>query len=151
MPRPSAQPVVVLVEDLVLVRMMAHDLLEDAGFHVIDTVDAEEALKVLSARPDVMAVVTDVELGSGMNGVELARQISQLWPNVGVIVTSGRAMVAADDLPPGCVFLAKPYPMSALIEQTEAMVRRACAVTVAKPDAEPDAANVVPLRSKDAG
>jgi CheY-like chemotaxis protein len=142
--------VVVIVEDLVLVRMMIHDVLSDAGFHVIETVSGEEALRVLEARSDVMAVVTDIELGKGITGLELAHRIAQHWPSVGLILTSGRTMIAADELPARSVFLAKPYPMLALVEQTQAMAHRAAQGTLVTSEPEPEASTVVPFRAKDA-
>ena len=141
--------VVVIVEDLVLVRMMMHDVLTDAGFHVIETVSGEEALRVLEARSDVMAVVTDIELGKGITGLDLAHRIAHQWPTVGVVLTSGRTMIAADELPTGSVFLAKPYPMSALVEQTQAMADRVAQVTLVSSEPEPETSTVVPLRAND--
>jgi DNA-binding response OmpR family regulator len=51
--------VVLVVEDETLVRMFMADFLDEAGFKVFEAVNADEALTVLQARPDVQAVVTD--------------------------------------------------------------------------------------------
>ena len=126
-----------------------HDVLTDAGFHVIETVSGEEALRVLEARSDVMAVVTDIELGKGITGLDLAHRIAHHCPTVGVVLTSGRTMIAADELPAGSVFLAKPYPMSALVEQTQALAHRAAQGTLVSSEPEPETSTVVPLRAND--
>jgi two-component system, response regulator PdtaR len=101
--------VVLVVEDQTLVRMFMTDFLDEAGFKVFEAVGADEALTVLEARPDVQAVVTDIEMPGSMNGIELTHVIRDRWPGVGVVVTSGRQRPGQDDLPDEVVFLAKPY------------------------------------------
>jgi CheY-like chemotaxis protein len=102
---------VLVVEDEVLVRMMLADVLDDAGFRVIEAANADEALRVMSAIPDVSAVVTDVEMpGGSLNGFELARRIRAEW-NIGVLIASGRQAPRPGELPEGSHFVAKPvYP-----------------------------------------
>jgi CheY-like chemotaxis protein len=68
--------VVLVVVDETLVRMFMADFLDEAGFKVFEAVNADEALTVLKARPDVQVVVTDIEMPAGsMNGLRLARSI----------------------------------------------------------------------------
>jgi two-component system, response regulator PdtaR len=109
MPVSEPRMVVLVVEDQTLVRMFMTDFLDEAGFKVFEAVGADEALTVLEARPDVQAVVTDIEMPSSMNGIELTHVIRDRWPGVGVVVTSGRQRPGQDDLPDEVVFLAKPY------------------------------------------
>lgn len=110
-PQSVARRTVLVVEDEVLVRMMLADLLDDAGFRVIEAANADEALRVLSAVPDIAAVVTDVEMpGGSINGFELARRIRAEW-NIGVLIASGRQAPRHGELPDGSHFVAKPvYP-----------------------------------------
>ena len=54
--------VILLVEDEVLVRMLAADVLSEAGFTVLESTNAEEALTLLEARPDVQVLLTDVNM-----------------------------------------------------------------------------------------
>jgi two-component system, response regulator PdtaR len=109
MPVSEPRMVVLVVEDQTLVRMFMTDFLDEAGFKVFEAVGADEALTVLEARPDVQAVVTDIEMPGSMNGIELTHVIRDRWPGVGVVVTSGRQRPGQDDLPDEVVFLAKPY------------------------------------------
>src|SRR3712207_8452483 len=89
---PDPRAVILVVEDETLVRMFMTDFLDEAGFKVFEAADSDEALAVLQARPDVKAVVTDIEMPAGsMNGWELARVVRERWSGVGVVVTSGRA------------------------------------------------------------
>ena len=55
---PEPRPVVLVVEDDTLVRLFTSDFLDEAGFKVFEAVNADEAVTVLSARPDVQAVLT---------------------------------------------------------------------------------------------
>jgi CheY-like chemotaxis protein len=143
------QPVVLIVEDQVLVRMTAHDLLSDAGFHVIEAANGEEALRVLEARPDLAVVISDIEIGGGIDGLELAKRIEEGWPGIGVILVSGRMIPAAHELPKGSVFLAKPYPLSRLVEQARTMADQAMQGVVVESE-QGAHNNVVPLRANDA-
>lgn len=102
--------VVLVVEDETLVRMFMADFLDEAGFKVFEAVNADEALTVLQARPDVQVVVTDIEMPAGsMNGLELTRVVRERWPGVGVILSSGRALPRSDDLSDKVAYIAKPY------------------------------------------
>lgn len=104
------------MEDETLVRMFMTDFLDEAGFKVFEAAHADEALVVLEARPDVQAVVTDIEMPAGsMNGLELARVVRERWPDVGVVVTSGRARPDPDDLSDRVAFFAKPYRLDTII------------------------------------
>lgn len=100
---------VLVVEDQILVRIFAADFLEEAGFKVFEAANADEALTVLEARPDIQAMITDVEMPGSMDGFELARVTHARWPGVRVIVTSGRIEPGSEDLPESIPFLAKPY------------------------------------------
>src|SRR3954469_3859229 len=61
--------VILLVEDEVLVRMVAADVLEDAGFTVLESTNAEEALRLLETRPDVQVLFTDVNMPGALDGL----------------------------------------------------------------------------------
>ena len=44
-----------------------------------------------------------------IDGFELARRARALVPNLAILIASGRAVPDADELPPGSLFLSKPY------------------------------------------
>jgi CheY-like chemotaxis protein len=112
-----------VAEDEALVRMFATDLLEDAGFQVIEATNAAEALERLHGRTDVSVVFTDIEMPPGMNGVCLAGEVTQRWPGVPVLISSGKLRPASSDLPPGARFLPKPYSPAVLVQAIRDMVR----------------------------
>ncbi|WP_312407322.1 response regulator [Rhizobium sp.] len=120
---------VLVVEDEVLIRFVAVDSLEDEGWTVYEAGSALEAVGMLSSHPEIDVVFTDVDMPGGMSGLDLARLIANIHPEIGIIVTSGRYYAAENDLPPGARFLSKPYSLSALVESirhlTPQMFRKA--------------------------
>jgi CheY-like chemotaxis protein len=71
---PSRQ-VVLIVEDEALVRMTAVDMIEEAGFEILEATNADEAILLLEARRDITVVFTDIEMPGSMNGLRLAEAI----------------------------------------------------------------------------
>lgn len=110
--RPS---VVLVVEDDPLVRLVTEEVLVEAGFRVIEVPNADDALIVLEARPDIRFVVTDVEMPGTFDGFTLARLVRHRWPQVGIVVCSGRVCPREGDLPAGVQYLSKPIRPSKLI------------------------------------
>ena len=109
-------PVVLLVEDEPLVRTLQVDILRDADFWVLEAQDADEAFETLKRRPDVRAVLTDVDMPGSLDGFEFARLVAQGWPDVGVLVISGKTAPEPGDLPPSALFAAKPVKPDDLVE-----------------------------------
>jgi CheY-like chemotaxis protein len=58
----SRRPVVLIVEDELLLRMDAIDMIEAAGFEVVEAGNADEAIEVLEARRDITIVFTDIQM-----------------------------------------------------------------------------------------
>src|ERR1700753_2150732 len=100
---------VLVVEDEALVRLNARDHIEAAGFKVEEADNADEAIRILEANPDIELVFTDVDMPGSMDGMKLAHYVRTRWPPVKIIVTSGLTHVTPDQLPQGSVFLSKPY------------------------------------------
>lgn len=107
-------PVVLVVEDDELLRWGATIVLEDSGYSVLEASDAGEALTALEQREDVRIIFTDVQMPGAIDGVRLAHLVSQRWPLLKIIVTSGGMRLHQDDLPKGGVYLMKPYSATQL-------------------------------------
>jgi two-component system, response regulator PdtaR len=105
-PRP---PVVLVVEDDFLLRMDAVDIVRNAGFEAIEAANADQAIAIIEADPDIHIVFTDVQMPGTMDGLRLARFIRDRWPPIKIVATSGRLRVAEEDLPKGSIFVPKPY------------------------------------------
>jgi two-component system, OmpR family, response regulator len=108
---------VLVVEDEVLIRMLVCDLLEEAGFRCTEAGNAEEALTLLDGglcRPDIL--VTDYNLGPGMDGKALAREVLRRLPGLPVAYVTGnpecfedRPLAASERL------VAKPFASADLV------------------------------------
>ena len=90
---------VLLVEDESLVRLTQVEILKDAEFWVVEAQDADEAFDLLKKRPDISVVLTDVNMPGSIDGFEFARLVHQGWPDVGVLVISGKVAPKPGDLP----------------------------------------------------
>ena len=111
-PRP---PVVLVVEDDFLLRMDAVDIVRNAGFEAIEAANADQAIAIIEADPDIHIVFTDVQMPGIMDGLRLARFIRDRWPPIKIVATSGRLRVAQEDLPKGSIFVPKPYTPEQII------------------------------------
>jgi two-component system, response regulator PdtaR len=114
--RPLSLPVVLVVEDEPLVRALAVDVLEEAGFEVIEAPTADYAVGVLDKRSDIRVIFTDVDMPGRLNGFQLARLVQDHYHRVNVIVSSGKCRPWPSDIPPGTIFLGKPYTLTLLVE-----------------------------------
>ena len=79
-----------LVEDNDLVRLTMAMMLEDLGFTVAEAMTGEAALQQLEVRLDVDILVTDIDLGPGISGLQLADQVRTSRPELPVVFVTGR-------------------------------------------------------------
>ena len=101
---------VLIVEDDFLLRMDAMQMIEEAGFDVLEATNADEAIAILEARTDIDVIFTDIDMPEGsMNGLKLAHAVRGRWPPIRIVTTSGHFQVTRDQLPSGAAFLPKPY------------------------------------------
>ncbi|GEM17533.1 two component response regulator [Gluconobacter oxydans NBRC 3293] len=100
---------VLVVEDQALLRFLAADMLEEAGYEASLAADADEALQVLARNPDIGTIFSDVNMPGDMDGVALARLIRERRPEIGLVLTSGTRIQDLGQLPGGTMFLSKPY------------------------------------------
>jgi CheY-like chemotaxis protein len=119
----AAPRAVLVVEDEVLVRMLACDVLKDGGYDPLEAVSAQEALVLLEARPDIALMFTDVDMPGEINGLGLARLVALRTPALPILITSGAGVLPEVDLPPSGRFLQKPYTPSVLLETVDSMTR----------------------------
>jgi DNA-binding NtrC family response regulator len=116
MPMPGARTTVLIVEDDVLLRMDAMQMIEEAGFEVVEAATADQAITILESRLDIHVVFTDVDMPGSMNGIKLAEAVRGRWPPIKIIATSGHFSLGSADLPAGGRFIAKPYNFKIVTE-----------------------------------
>ena len=106
---PQFKVIVLVVEDEPLVRMMAVDVVEAAGFEAIEAGNADHAIRILELRKDIRIVFTDIDMPGSMDGIKLAAAVRNRWPPIEIILTSGFYDVKKGELPARSIFLRKPY------------------------------------------
>ncbi|PZA13679.1 response regulator [Rhodopseudomonas palustris] len=118
----SGRPIVLVVEDEPLLRMNAVDMIEAAGYEVLEAGSADEAIEILEKRNDVRLVFTDIQIPGSMDGLKLARAVRGRWPPIKIVATSGRVHVAPSDLPDGGKFVPKPYTSTQIVGLLQEML-----------------------------
>ena len=113
--------IVLVVEDEPLVRMLAVEIAEEAGFEVIEASNADEAIILLETVPNIRVVMTDVDMPGSMDGLKLAAAVRDRWPPVEIIVVSGMQRPKAHELPERSVFFDKPYDFGKMVMQLRKM------------------------------
>ena len=119
---PIIPAVVLIVEDEMVLRMRAVDMVEDAGYTPIEAMDAAEAVAILESRSDVALICTDIQMPGKMDGVGLAHAVHERWPRIRIIVVSGQLDLPHLDLPPRSKFLGKPLNAGEVIAEMRDMI-----------------------------
>ena len=102
---------VILVEDEALIAMFVQDALEEEGFEVECLQDAGAAEKaIIEGIKTIAALLTDVRLGDGLTGWELARLAREASPNLPIVYISGDSAVehSAQGVPDS-LMIQKPF------------------------------------------
>jgi DNA-binding NtrC family response regulator len=111
-----------IVEDETLIRMHGADLLEEAGFTVLEAADADEALSILRNRGGVQLLFSDVDMPGSMDGLELAYLVQKRWPHIRLLLTSGHHRLVARHLPMTGAFVRKPWEHASLVEKVRGLL-----------------------------
>ena len=122
---PIVPAVVLVVEDEMLLRMRAVDMVEDAGFTSVEAVDADEAVAILESRSDIALMFTDIQMPGSMDGLKLAHTVHKRWPPIKIIVVSGQLKPANVDIPANSRFYGKPLEAKEMIAELQSMIGHA--------------------------
>jgi len=131
-PGESHKPVILLVEDDVLVRFTTADILREAGFDVLEAVDSSEALALLTTGHPLDLVITDIRMPGRMDGVQLASVIKATRPNLPIALLSSHLDRTDHDAD---VFVAKPYDVGELVEVVKRLIGAEWRSNLASPNA----------------
>ena len=106
---PLKSPIVLVVENEAIIRLeLAHEL-ADMGLAMLEADNADEAIALLDAYPEIRIMLTDIKMAGSIDGIRLAHQVRDRWPPVKIIVASGMLGTRFSDLPAGSILVAKPY------------------------------------------
>ena len=120
---PTTTPAKVLVvEDEMVLRMRAVDIVEDAGFTAVEAVSADEALSILESRSDISLLFSDIQMPGSMDGLKLAHAVHDRWPSIKIILVSGLVKLTDADKPVNSRFFGKPLEEKKMIAELQEMV-----------------------------
>ena len=115
-------PNVLIVEDEMVLRMRAVDIVEDAGFRSIEAVNADQAISILESRSDISLLFTDIQMPGSMDGLKLAHAVHDRWPAIKIILVSGQVNPSEAERPADSRFFGKPLSVEQMISELQAMV-----------------------------
>jgi two-component sensor histidine kinase/CheY-like chemotaxis protein len=118
----AVPPKVLVVEDEMMLRMRAVDIVEDAGFIPIEAVSADEALAILESRSDIDLLFTDIQMPGSMDGLKLAHAVHERWPSIKIILVSGKLTPTEAEKPLHSRFFGKPLEVKQMIAEMQEMI-----------------------------
>src|SRR3979490_3210942 len=121
----AGPPKVLVVEDEMMLRMRAVDMVEDAGFTPIEAVNADDALAILESRSDIEMLFTDIQMPGSMDGLKLAYAVHERWPLIKIILVSGQLKLTDNDKPADSRFFGKPLGVKQMIAEMHDMMGKA--------------------------
>ena len=108
-----AEGMILVVEDNLEVADVTATLLEQIGYDVVRAGNAVEALARLQEGRRVDLIFSDIVMPGGMNGIHLAQEVSERYPGIRVLLTTGYSDVAAA-AETRFPILRKPFELTAL-------------------------------------
>lgn len=101
---------ILIVEDDDRIRRAAKNFLRNTGYKVLHASDALGALSIIERENVIDLVFTDIILGDGIDGLELAQRLRTDHPGLPVLLTTGYSPNTADDeFDSSLEILPKPY------------------------------------------
>jgi DNA-binding NtrC family response regulator len=116
-------PAILVVEDEMLLRMRAVDMVEDASYVPVEAVDADQA--ILPFRSDIALRFTDIQMLGSMSGLELALAVAGRWPRIKIILASGQLKLSQSEIPESSRFFGKSLDSVEMIAEIRGMLGHA--------------------------
>jgi CheY-like chemotaxis protein len=119
-------PLLLLVEDEPLVRSGLADGLQDGGYAIAEAESGAAAIDAIDETEALHGVITDIRLGAGANGWEVARHARQCFPTIAIVYMTGDS--AADwtsEGVPNSVVVQKPFAMAQMVTAVSTLLNAA--------------------------
>src|ERR1700686_4064464 len=113
---------VLVVEDEMMLRMRAVDMVEDAGFAAVEAINADDALAILESPSAIELLFTDIQMPGSMDGLKLAFAVHERWPAIKIILVSGQLKLTDGDKPLDSRFFGKPLDVKQMIAELQDMI-----------------------------
>jgi CheY-like chemotaxis protein len=100
--------------------------MREGGFSPVLASTGEEALSALDGRDDIRAIVTDINLGQGITGWDVARRARELHPEIPIVYVSSvsREEWSAQGVPES-ILIHKPFAPAQIITAISQMLNEA--------------------------
>lgn len=115
-------PSILIVEDEALIRQLAADWLQQAGFRVFEARSGEDAIRFLSHNEPVDVLFTDIRLGGARDGWDVAEAFREKYPALAVVCCSGY-MISPPRIVDGGLFFTKPYSYEEIVGACRKLTR----------------------------
>jgi len=129
---------ILFVEDNKDIADVTKTNLEELGYRVIAVPNADTAMEILKANAEIDLVFSDIVMPGRLDGVDLAREMRTVRPDLPVILTTGYSTAAQAAAPEGFTILPKPYQLDKLHQTLMSALRqrRAAALVAAEEAAQ---------------
>ena len=122
----QAAPLVLLVDDEVLIHDLVAEALVEAGYAVAPAHDGDAALALVETSDGLRGLITDINLGSGPNGWEVAKRARQLYPQVAVVyVSGGNPQEWVSEGVPNSAMITKPFAPAQVVTAISSLINAA--------------------------
>lgn len=113
---------VLIVEDEAIIRFTLAEVLEDAGYAVLEASNVLEAVAIIGKRNDISAIISDIDMPGALSGFDLVWMVDRCQQHIATILTSGGHLPGQADIPDATRFLAKPYCFDALVDALDTSI-----------------------------
>jgi CheY-like chemotaxis protein len=123
----SNEILLLLAEDEPLVLLSTQDALEGGGFTVVAAANGTEAIALVESRIDDLAgIVTDIRLGEGPSGWDVAKRARELKADMAIVYATGDSAHEWSALGvPKSVVIQKPYAAAQIITAISTLLTQA--------------------------
>lgn len=111
----EGKPIVLIVEDEALLRRVACEEFEDAGYDVMQAEDGPAALRMLDSEAAIDLLFTDIRLPGGLDGWSIAEHARTRRPGLPIIYATGYTPDEMRSVPYS-LFFKKPYRPAEIIK-----------------------------------
>lgn len=107
---------VLVVEDEYRLRGVTVGQLAGVGYRVLEAGDGAAALEIMAKHPEIQVLYSDLVMPGGISGLDLAKRVLELYPDVHVILTSGYSELTGEGgAELNLQVLRKPYRQTELL------------------------------------
>ena len=117
---PAPAPLILLVEDDILIRLSSGEVLREAGYRVVEADNGEEALSLLQAGLGPALIVSDIRMPGAVDGLKLLDLVRELYPPLRVLLASSHLPLSREGHR-DVRFLPKPYTAQSLVDEVRSM------------------------------